>query len=375
MEDDDVSVSHIKMVRTRGGRLLFFGSMFAGDEGATGYECAMVCSEDDGETWSKPKRVFTEPFEFGKPNGLGCGTTLRSGRMMFITSFGTTECETGERPTGRVSPYGFPVTEWIGRWGDQPGAEVEWRALLSDDEGETWRLSQSIPHLEYSVGGPLTQTPEGTVLLPVFGRREGAGKEEFVSNGFVRSDDEGETWSKPTIIAPWDKRLYDAPGEMSIVVLPDGRWVALYRNQFTRDDYNSTGVFLYRSYSYDQGKNWTVGQQIFPNAGCATSALLPDGALLVVMTAWGGAHYAVSNSGGETWDYQNLLWGIDPRYGGGCAGFSIVALGDGRMLIAYNAKVDRSIRLANPFSHHYKMRLEIAWLKKVKADSAEGRMR
>ena len=162
---------------------------------------------------------------------------------------------------------------------------------------------------------------------------------------------------------------------MGIVELPDGRWVAVYREQFDRDDRtNSMGLFLFRSFSHDRGRTWATGEQIFPNMGCTTATLLPDGALMVMGHTYQGVLYAVSTNGGETWDYQNLLWGRDPRAGGDCGGYSMVRLDDGRMLVAYYAKADRSKRSESAYEYG-KQRLEIAWLKKVKADSVEGRMR
>ena len=129
---------------------------------------------------------------------------------------------------------------------------------------------------------------------------------------------------------------------------------------------------MYRSYSFDQGKTWTTGHQIFPNMGYTTAALLPDGALMFV--GHNPIYYAVSNNGSETWDYQNAIWRYDQRAGGDCGGFGVLNLEDGRVLIAYYGKADRSKRLENAFEYG-KMRLELAWLKKVKADSVEGRMR
>ena len=85
------------------------------------------------------------------------------------------------------------------------------------------------------------------------------------------------------------------PNEMGIVVLPDGCWVALYRNQFFRDDSGSSGLFMYRSFSHDQGKTWTAGRQVFPFDGYVTAKLLPDGALLVIGDDGCGVFYAVSN--------------------------------------------------------------------------------
>ena len=88
----------------------------------------------------------------------------------------------------------------------------------------------------------------------------------------------------------------------------------------------------------------------------------------------GGMEITLSNNGGETWDYQNRLWGYDARAGGNYGGFSVVLLDDERVLVAYFAKADRSVRFKSAYEYG-KMRLELAWLKKVRADSVEGRMR
>jgi len=374
MPDDDVSTIHPSLVRTSTGDLLLYGNTYAGNRHkAKSYGIVVARSRDNGETWSPPEEIPAEHFAGEKGVCVNCGATLKSGRIVFRGFFGTTEAQPTQattHPTGQVSPYGFPVLEMRGR-----SASVgKWRALLSDDDGQTWRMGEPIDTLGGGMAGGFTQIPDGTLILPVVGYRHGAGETEQSSNAFVRSQDEGETWSKPTIVAPWDERLHDMPSEMGIVVLPDGRWVALYRDQFRREDHGSTGLFVYRSYSHDGGRTWTVGHQMFPNMGYTTARLLPDGALMVIGHSHQGLLYAVSNSGGETWDYQNLLWGRDPRAGGDCGGFSIVDLADGRILVAYYARADRSTRLETAFRYG-KMRLEVAWLEKVRADSAEGRMR
>jgi hypothetical protein len=329
-------------------------------------------STDDGQTWSEPKPAFSEPLAGGlKPTVVQFGTTLKSGRIVLAGSFGTTASQpntTSRHQTLEISPYGFPVVEIRGRW-KGPG---ECRVLLSDDDGRTWRATGRVDVLDYVPGGHIAQMSGGSLVLPVYGYRHGAPDGESLSNGFVVSKDRGETWSEATIVAAFDKRLHDMPSEMSIVELADGRWVAIYRNQFHRDDHNSGGTYMYRAYSNDQGKTWTTGQQIFASAGYTVAGLLPDGALIVVCNS---SHivYRVSNNGGRTWDYENKIWGRDPRSGGDNGGYGMLNLADGRVLIAYYGKADRSKRIG---AYSYgKMRLEVATLKKVKADSVEGRMR
>ena len=371
----DVSVIHPSLVRARNGDLLLFGNTYPGNRfRAKEYETIVARSTDGGESWSEPRKAFREVPKTDRK--LVCatgGVTMTSGRIVLIGSFGSTESapnETTEVQTDEMSPYGFPVIEVRCRW----RTTGECRVLLSDDDGTTWITSEPIDTLGYAPGGAVMQLNDGRLLLPVYGYRHGAPDGEHYSNGFVTSENGGLRWSSPTIVAAWDPELHDLPNEMAILELSDGRWVAFYRDQFTRADHNSTGIFLYRSYSHDRGRTWSVGQQIFPNMGYTSATVLSDGAVLVVGHSARGNVYAVSNDGGETWDYQNLLWGHDGRAGGDSGGFSFVRLDDGRMLIAYYAKADRSQRLKSAYEYG-KMRLEVAWLKKVRADSREGRMR
>ena len=57
--------------------------------------------------------------------------------------------------------------------------------------------------------------------------------------------------------------------------------------------------------------------------------------------------------------------------GGDAGGFGVVNLDDGRVLIAYYAKADRSKVHENP-TEFGKLRIELAWLKKVKAAVSRG---
>ena len=380
LPEPDGSVIHPSLVKASNGDLLLFGSSYKGPRfDAKRFEPVVVRSRDHGTTWSEPEVAFPQPLSAGIPRDkIWGGATLKSGRMLQMCRFCATESKkskTSTHPTGQISPYGFAVQERSGH----TLPEGEWRAIISDDDGRTWSVGEPFDRrpgglfFGHPVGG-FTVLEDDTVLQPVTLYKDEKAVDGWqMSNGYLRSADGGRTWNEPTIVAPYDERLHDLPSEMAIVVLPDGRWVALYRNQFTRDD---TGVGgnggLWRSYSLDQGATWTVGHYIFPTMGYTTARLLPDGALIVM--GHGPLFYAVSNSGGETWDYQNRLWGLDYRFGGDGGGFGVQNLDDGRVLIAYYGKTDRAKLHDSPFEYG-KMRLEVAWLKKVEAESVEGRMR
>ena len=375
----DASVIHPSLMPLGNGRLLLVGNSYGGERfKAATYGRTTAQSDDGGKTWTTPQPAFTDPLPDAPPTSVSRGIRLESGRLWMLGGYGSTVTDygrLGRRPIEKTSPYGFAFEQITNGFVDP----CELRPLISEDDGRTWRACEPIERDQPGVimraaGTGVMETRDGQLLMAFDGFADEAAISNWhYCNGFVRSTDGGETWGDPTIVEPWDEQLFNFPNEMHIIDLPDGRWLGLYRQQFFRDDYNSTGIFVYRTYSHDQGRTWTPGEQIFPNMAYTTTTLLPDGAVLLVGASYQGNLYAVSNNGGETWDYQNLLWGVDPRTGGDCGGYGIAALDDTHVAVAYYAKADRSQRdSANAYG---KMRIEIAILKKVKADSVEGRMR
>ncbi len=373
------SVIHPSLMRLGDGLLLLVGNSYGEDRfAAASYERMAAHSDDEGKTWTAPQPTFTDPLPDKPPTNVSRGFRLKSGRLWMLGGYGSTETDygrLGRRPTEKTSPYGFAFEEITNGFADLS----EQRPLISEDDGQTWQACEPIEHhqpgvIMRSAGTGVMETRDGQLLLAFDGFADEAAISNWhFCNGFVRSVDGGETWGDPTIVEPWDGQLFNFPNEMHIIDLPDGRWLALYRQQFFRDDYNSMGIFVYRAYSHDKGRTWTPGEQIFPNMAYTSATLLPDGAVLLVGAAYQGNIYAVSNNGGETWDYQNLLWGVDPRDGGDCGGYGIAVLDDAHVAVAYYAKADRA--QCGSANEYGKMRIEIALLKKVRADSLEGRMR
>ena len=378
-EMPDATVWQPRFARAKNGDILLFASLLRTTaQGVSWYDGRQVVrrSKDNGETWSEPKSIFEQPFAGpGKPYHISGGGTLKSGRILLIIMFPPGpefKAKPGklfEAPTGRVSPYGFPVYSYRGyQW----GASDVWSAY-SDDDGQTWHLGKQIKPLPLTTwaGSDILQTSEGEVVVPMCGypSLEAADADQYCF-GYVTSKDEGQTWGKPTIIAPWDKNLEDSPQEGGIAILPDGRWVAFYRQGFHQSgESGGSGLYLYRSFSYDQGATWTVGHQLFPYmAAYATPKVLPDGALMVMGHGWN--EFAVSNDGGETFDYINRL-GV---YLAGVGGFTGLCLDDGTMLVGHYS-VQRKGRAKQAAFSHPGYRTEVSRLKKVSADSVKGRLR
>ena len=144
MPEDDVSTIHPSLVRTSTGDLLLYGNTYAGNRfEAKSYGVVLARSADNGETWSEPQQVPAERFAGQGQVCVSGGAALKSGRIVFLGFFGTTESKPSEattHPTGETSPYGFPILEMRGRY----ALSGEGRALFSDDDAQTWRMSEPI---------------------------------------------------------------------------------------------------------------------------------------------------------------------------------------------------------------------------------------
>jgi hypothetical protein len=140
---------------------------------------------------------------------------------------------------------------------------------------------------KYSAYGRIVTLPDGTMLLPIYGRGEGA---EQGHACLLRSRDNGVTWDDPSVIA-------EGFNETALLLLPDGDLLAAMRS--------SQGGRLAVCRSSDGGRAWgepgpVTGEGEHP----ADLTLLSNGHVLMVYGvrhAPFGVQAMVSRDAGRAW--------------------------------------------------------------------------
>ncbi len=168
----------------------------------------------------------------------------------------------------------------------------------SEDEGRTWEVVSAVevPGKEVS-GNYFTRLSETTLLLRGTLRE---GDESY--SCWVRSDDNGYTWSEAAPILPHRPGFYVSPAP--IRVMSDGRWAATYY-------YEKERCTSYVVWSSDQGQTW--GEPIaFPtpadgNQGSTEVDVCELGPNSLVASIRGDDDPNVPGS----WDGHYLSWSTD----------------------------------------------------------------
>ena len=176
-------------------------------------------SDDDGETWSKPRDITSavkRPAWTWYGCGPGVGIQLRDGRLLFAAY----HCE------------------------GKQGETVRSHAIFSDDHGKTWQLGGNAGG---GNGEPqMLQRRDGSIYLSA--RTSGGPHQRSVAD----STDGGKTWSPKR----FDKSLYDPFCQASLLKLPptDGQPRWLYCHPTGPGRRNLTVRM-----SIDEGRTWNAG--------------------------------------------------------------------------------------------------------------------
>jgi sialidase-1 len=220
-----------------------------GFDGPTNTQTFLVHSDDDGVTWSEPRDISRmvrrdDVIAVGSP---GSGIVLRHAPH-----------------AGRVL---IPIYEHM----PAGGGATAWRncVAISDDHGETWRLSERPAHegmAGYGNECQLAEFADGSIRLD--SRNQGG----VPMRKFTTSTDGGETWAPMQL----DAGLVSPACMASILLVPrkeaDDLLVVSLPNTETKRE---MGTLLI---STDQGKTWPRKHVLYPGEfAYSCLALLPNG--------------------------------------------------------------------------------------------------
>ena len=197
-------------------------------------------SNDNGKTWTKPKKMFN----FGRKSkkiSEGCKITkLNNGNLIAVGQL-------NDRSNPDL-PVGNPAT----------GGLLDDAVFysFSKDSGKTWCKAKEIkcawgPHVEASA--PIVELKDGTLITPITGFPDWDGKMHGKLCGrALRSTDGGKTWNDDSICMDFDKPV--TCYEQRMCQLDSGTVVCIGWNENVE-----TGERLENHYtlSFDNGKTWT----------------------------------------------------------------------------------------------------------------------
>ncbi len=307
-------------IRLNNGSIMFAYTEFIGDdwEDDAHAQIVAIVSDDEGESWSEKRILFTKPE--GCKN-IMCLSLLRM-------------------QNGDIGAF------YIIKNPDSTDQIVLTR---SSDEGFTWSNPKNcldcIEVADYYVinNDRVFRTRSGRIILPLARHTVLTEHKEFMPGVicFVMSDDDGLTWFKTETEFecpfPHNPDGYEEPG---IYQFEDGRLWCYIRT--------SLG-FQFNAFSGDDGINWSVPEpDLFFSSACSpmkvtdcsdyTVAVFnpePEHTLREESEPWGRTPYvlAVSYDGGKTFCKENLYYLEDDRNNGYC--YPAIIDGDGYFLVAY----------------------------------------
>ncbi|MBT4098998.1 MAG: exo-alpha-sialidase [Gemmatimonadetes bacterium] len=206
----------------------------------------------------------------------------------------------------------------------------------SDNYGLTWRLDNTTligPGLQACA--PPIRLRDGTLLISPYGA---LGRAKAGSAVLFRSDDGGNNWSGPNVIARGNPRTrsYQEP---SLMELAPGHLLCMMRVH----DPTALGIF-WRCESQDAGQTWSrpTSTGILSGA-CPRLLTLRDGRLLLTYGRRSepyGIYATCSEDGGNSW---GETWQLRPARDGDHGYTSSVELDDGRLLTTTYGKNPRGV--------------------------------
>lgn len=192
------------------------------------------------------------------------------------------------------------------------------QSYRSTDGGKTWAGPQeAFPGIAYSQHGFIPFVPKGSKRIYAFGTQPDPaqgydwkdGKQENAPIGFRYSDDDGRTWSEPTIIRPKNDPDFMGMSVMRMTETDAGTWLL---GSHTADwSVKPITTLQYLLRSEDKGKTWEVLPGKRPNGWTVeefqrmdeTRPLNLGGGKVMLMarTPAGSLFISRSDDDGKTW--------------------------------------------------------------------------
>ena len=250
------------LARTPQGMLVGLFTRQSREQEAAGVgDMVAVYSHDDGQSWSRWVPVYEGIT--GEPRCMNTLTTLRSGRLVAAMA----ELDNA-RATSTIRLLTSDVCKVAAEELSTRTAAIE-ASIKAED---AWQVSPPIDYAPLVWAAPcsrLIEMPDGTLVMPVFGASSQADLEATIHGcGLLRSRDGGQSWGEFSWIAEGNAPIIGAIGTSrfsfegpAVLPLADGRWLATITARRLGEGPGAPHV-LCRSYSSDEGRTWSVPNQL-----------------------------------------------------------------------------------------------------------------
>jgi hypothetical protein len=248
-----------------------------------------LISRDDGRTWQETDLMAEYPDYRCGPN-----------RLVKVDNYGWRYDAPDRR--SEYEARGVEVR-------DTPDGRIAYNqgyyVSISNDNGRTWTHRDIEAPPQALMGGyrddrAYLRLDEKTIVRAVYGKP--VARLRYYEAWYLRSEDDGETWSFGTIAADVEKDV--GHGETALARAGNGDIVAMMRTE------PIPGSHMWVSRSSDRGRTWSPGEETPLHGHPAHLLLLQDGRLLC---SYGlrdqpiGIRVCVSPDDGRTWPAENIL--------------------------------------------------------------------
>jgi hypothetical protein len=248
-----------------------------------------LISKDDGRTWQETDLVVENPQYRSSPS-----------RLVKVSSHGWQYDVPARRPD-----YEAQGVEVRNTPDDRIAYAKGYYVSISNDNGATWASRElDFPPqalmASYRDDRSYLRLDGKTILRAVYGKP--VARLRYYETWYLRSEDDGETWSYGTIGADIEKGI--GHGETAITRARNGDIVAMMRTEPVN------GAKMWVSRSADRGRTWSAAEET-PLLGHPAHLLqLEDGRLLC---SYGlreqpiGIRVCISPDDGRTWPAENIM--------------------------------------------------------------------